>query len=509
MAGKGFPLKVVLEAIDKLSGPVMHAASTVRKLGTAAAGVRGTFSSLSGRMGVPVFTASLKEAGKRFGEFRELAGGAVRTLRNVAAGLAVVATSTLFATNAYAEYTGKIHDQVKVTGLSAESLQAWGFAAKQNGIEAEAFYSAMKVGSKNIGLAAVGQGKAKDVLKGLGIQIKDTTGKFRSMDAMLPEIADKIRKLKTPQLQAAAASQIFGKSGADLLPFLLEGSDGIKALSDRARELGLVLSGDAIEQGDRLGDTMDEVKGSLLGVRNTIFAQLAPVIIDLAKRFTDFVIQNKPQIEAFAKTLAERLPAALDQIGAAFSALWAIISPFISVLSFLNDVFGLQNLILGVLAVTVGVKVTQAIIALTTAFRVLGLAFLATPIGWIVAGLTGLALVATAVYNNWDKVKQWWRSFVDWLTPKIKWLADHLYLLGPLGMAAQAGMKLYDMATGGNDQAPAPAAATVGPQAAQAGRPGDARVTVDLNNLPAGTRVSSESDGLAFDLNQGYALAAP
>lgn len=505
-ATKGFPLKVILTAIDRLSGPVMHAASTVRKLGTAAAGVRGTFASLSGRLGMPVFSASMKEANKHLGKFQDVAGSAWRMAQRLGLAVGVAAGAALYATNAYADYASAIHDQMRVTGLSAESLQAWGYAAKQNGIEAEAFYSAMKIGSRNIGMAAVGQGKAKEVLKGLGIQIKDTTGKFRSMDSLLPEIADKIKRLKTPQLQAAAAAQIFGRAGADMLPFLLEGSAGIQALSDRARELGLVLSGDAVNAGDDLGDSMDEVKASLLGVRNTIFKELAPSMIALARQFTAFVVTHRPQIEAFATMLATNLPTAIDKVGASFAALRALVEPFVSVLGFLNDVFGVSNLLLAGLAVTIAVKLAAAVTALTPAVIALGTALLTTPIGWIIAGLTAISLVAMAVYNNWDKVKQWWVGFIDWLVPKIEWLADKLLMLSPAGLFLKGAKFVGGLLS--DEQSATASADQIGRQAA-GGKQDTVKVTVDLNNLPAGSRVATENSGTIFDLNQGYVLAAP
>ncbi len=505
-ATKGFPLKVILTAIDRLSGPVMHAASTVRRLGTAAAGVRGTFASLGGRLGLPVFNASMNEANKHFGKFTDVAGSAWRAAQRLGIAVGIAAGAALYATNSYAEYTGVIYDQVKVTGLSAESLQAWGYAAKQNGTEASAFYSAMKIGSKNIGLATIGQGKAKEVLRGLGIQLKDTTGEFRSMDSLLPEIADKIKRLRTPQLQAAAAAQIFGKSGADMLPFLLEGSDGIKALSDRARELGLVLSNDAIDKGDQLGDTIDEARGAMLGMRNTIMAELAPTIILLARQFTDFVVQNRPQIQAFATMLATNLPTAIDKVGASFAALRALVEPFVSVLGFLNDVFGVSNLLLEGLAVTIAVKLVAAVTALTPAVIALGTALLTTPIGWIIAGLTAISLIALAVYNNWDKVKQWWVGFIDWLVPKIEWLADKLLMLSPAGLFLKGAKFVGGLLS--DEQSATAGAEQIGRQAA-GGKQDTVKVTVDLNNLPAGSRVATENSGTVFDLNQGYVLAAP
>lgn len=524
---KNFPIKVILSAIDRISGPVMHAASNIRKLGTAASGWRARITALGGSMGVPVFTAAMGEAGRRLGDFREAAGAAWGVVQRLGVAVGIAGAAALYATNAYADYTGTINDQMKATGLSAEALQGWAYAAKQNGIEAEKFFAAMRIGSKTIGLAAVGQGKAVQVLQAFGIGLKDNTGKLRTMDALLPEIADKIAALKSPQLQAAAASQLFGKSGMDMLPFLTQGSAGIKAMTDRARELGLVLDGDAIKAGDDLGDTMDELRGAMLGVRNTAFKELAPTLIVLARTVTDLIVRNRPEITAFARAFAEKLPTAIDKAGASFAALYAIISPFISVLGFLNDLFGLQNLILGALGITIAVKVTTAIMALIPVVKALGIALMTTPVGWIIAGLTAVALAALAIYKNWDTLVAWWKGVwssiggaVHAAVEGIRGMWDGLWswLIGKItsGIQRITGIMpgwLVDMLGGNstvqvNAQQPTMSAAELGRQAAR-GAQENVRVTVDLNNLPAGSRVATENSGAQFDLNQGYVLAAP
>jgi len=503
---KKFNIAVVVEAIDKLSGPMRRAASSLRQF----AFVTETTSALGrlgDRLGVPVFNAGMKEAGKHVGDLTDSVRGMWGMARTAAFALTAVAGSALLATNAYAEYTGKIHDQARATGISAKALQGWAYVAKQSGIEADKFFVAMKIGSKNIGLAAVGQGKAKDVLSGFGISIRDATGHIRSMDALLPEIADKLKRLKSPQLQAAAAAKIFVKSGADMLPMLLEGSAGIKAMTERARELGLVLSNDAIAQGDDLGDSMDDVKASLLGVRNTIFKELAPTLIMLARRFSDFVVQNRPQIEAFARVLADKLPGALDQIGASFAALHAIVSPFLSVLGFLNDLFGATNLVAALLAVTVAVNVTSAIMELIPLVKDLSVALMTTPVGWIVASLAALALAAMAIYNNWDKLVDWWGRIWETIGGTVYNAVQRIKSILPDWLLrALGGGGTVSVQTQPQQFTPA---AQLGQQAARGGRQDYVRVQVDMNNMPAGTRVSTDSSGLPLDLFQGFALATP
>ncbi|HEH5417420.1 TPA: hypothetical protein SHC96_001802, partial [Campylobacter coli] len=46
--------------------------------------------------------------------------------------------------------------------------------------------------------------------------------------------------------------------------------------------------------------------------------------------------------------------------------------------------------------------------------RVLSVAMMSNPIGLI---LGGIAIVAGLIIANWDRVKSWFMSFIEWLRP--------------------------------------------------------------------------------------------
>lgn len=52
--------------------------------------------------------------------------------------------------------------------------------------------------------------------------------------------------------------------------------------------------------------------------------------------------------------------------------------------------------------------------AVAIGIRVLGMAMMSNPIGLI---LGGIAIVAGLIIANWDKVKSWFKSFIEWLKP--------------------------------------------------------------------------------------------
>ena len=68
---------------------------------------------------------------------------------------------------------------------------------------------------------------------------------------------------------------------------------GIEELKNRAHDLGLVLSDDAVNAGVVLGDTMDDVKDSFGMVATSIGVELTPMM----QTFLEFILANMPLIQ--------------------------------------------------------------------------------------------------------------------------------------------------------------------------------------------------------------------
>ena len=59
---------------------------------------------------------------------------------------------------------------------------------------------------------------------------------------VLIQVSDAFAKSRDGAAKTAIAMQLFGRAGADLIPFLDQGSQNIDALTKKAQELGLVLN---------------------------------------------------------------------------------------------------------------------------------------------------------------------------------------------------------------------------------------------------------------------------
>jgi hypothetical protein len=212
--------------------------------------------------------AGVGKLGVSLGNFSSLALKAVPALAgltSVAGTLGLAFASVSKAINVGSELVD-LRDR---TGFAIESLSALRYAAGQTGASLADFETATKKMQK-----AIVEGSKKFDELGLSV----TNLRRQRPEAQFLAIAEAISKLSTPAERTAAALEIFGKSGTSLLPLLKDGKNGIKALTDEAKRLGLVLSGEEAEAAEKFGDKLDMLKARGERLAVSLGTKLIPVL---------------------------------------------------------------------------------------------------------------------------------------------------------------------------------------------------------------------------------------
>ncbi len=198
------------------------------------------FREIFAHFGIEVDTSELKKGKESVEDF-------VETLKGV--GEKVMAAFAVEKVKEFvmgmAEAAEKLELQAASLGVGTQALQEWQFAASMSGIKADQLTGAMMRLEKGGKASATG-------LQALGLSAKDAHGEAKPVTQMLDEIADKIEKIESPTKRAEAATKIFGKTGQKLIPFLEQGSKGIKKFRDEVKELGGGMSEDFIKKSKQM-----------------------------------------------------------------------------------------------------------------------------------------------------------------------------------------------------------------------------------------------------------------
>lgn len=121
-----------------------------------------------------------------------------------------------------------LNDLSKKTGIAVETLGGIGYAAEQAGGDLNSVAGAIGKLNKTIVEAAGGNEKAIETFEAMGIAIKGIDGNLRPVEQVLSDVAEKFSQYEDTPERAALALKLFGKSGADIIPLLVDGSDKLR-----------------------------------------------------------------------------------------------------------------------------------------------------------------------------------------------------------------------------------------------------------------------------------------
>lgn len=223
------------------------------------------------------------------------------------------------------------------TGLQVEELQRLNYAAGQSDVELSTLEKSAKKLNDRLGEVSEGNSKSAEMFEQLGVSVKNADGTMRSTTDIYNDTIARLADMGDTAEATAIGTDLFGKAFTDMKPLLAEGSEGINELKNRADELGIVMSEDAVNAGVVFGDTLSDIKQALGGLFNSIMSSLIPVI----QQVLDLIIQNMPTIQNLISTLApilgnllsSLLPPLMDLAQAIFPILIELINqllPFIT-----------------------------------------------------------------------------------------------------------------------------------------------------------------------------------
>lgn len=215
---------------------------------------------------------------------------------SLAAGTAIA--SGLFA---IAQKTAAAADEVKkferATGISQRTLTALSYAIQRWGGQQSDVDTGLRRLTKALSDADRGMAMYVDTFKSLGVKIHDTNYELKSVEQILPEIAEAFVKIENDTKKAALAQELFGRGGLKLVPLLNQGAKGLEELTERADKLGLMFSEKTSASAEQFQDSMLDLRSSIAGVTYALGTQLMPIIIPFIDKAVDIAIKVRKWVE--------------------------------------------------------------------------------------------------------------------------------------------------------------------------------------------------------------------
>lgn len=197
------------------------------------------------------------------------------------AGLGLVASATKMAINDM----DTLSKTAQKVGLPTEEISALAYAADLSDVNVEQLTTGLVKLTKNMSDTAQGTGEAQKGFKALGIDVKNADGSLKSSGQVLGEIAGKFAGYKDGAEKTALAVNLFGKSGAALIPLLNSGAEGIAKMTQEAKDLGLVIDTETGKKAEAFNDNLTRLSSVMKGLWNQVAAQLLPMLVKLTDRF--------------------------------------------------------------------------------------------------------------------------------------------------------------------------------------------------------------------------------
>lgn len=193
----------------------------------------------------------------------------------VATGIAAFATSATQAVRSLSE----IDQQAKRAGISVTDFQELKYVSEQSRIDVDA----MVDGLKELQLRAdefvvTGKGSAAEAFARLGYGASDLKRRLEDPKELFLDIVKRMEDLdKAAQIRVS--DEVFGGTGGErFVELLAQGEAGIRGMTNRANELGLVMDAQTIAKAAELDRKFAEVQARVSTLAKTIVVNLAGAI---------------------------------------------------------------------------------------------------------------------------------------------------------------------------------------------------------------------------------------
>lgn len=308
-----YALDAFTKPFEAFGNRVSEATAGIRKWGEEMEIVK---KRISTALGIPQIAKSLKGLKEGFSKV----GGAAKDFALRLGGLGLAGAGAVAGmyslVRVYTDAGDEAAKAAQKAGISTAAWQEMAYAASLSDVTNEQLAGGYQKLNKAMVGAATGGKKQTAAFKQLGIAVKNSRGELKASDEVMLEVAEAFSKMPEGAQKTALAMEIFGKSGAALLPLLNGGKEGLKMTRREAEELGLVMGEEAAKGSEEFNDNITRLQARFKGLGMIVGGALLPAFSDLTAMFSGLIDENRALIRTKVAEYAEKIRAAMPKIKA-------------------------------------------------------------------------------------------------------------------------------------------------------------------------------------------------
>ena len=246
--------------------------------------------------------AQFDKVAKQLNTVKNAGAAVAKAMVGITVAVAAAATAFALVIKKTYDWIDAIGKTATRTGLATSTIQAFSLAALESGTTIEGGNKALEKFARSVGDAQRGLKTTRDIFKALNVELVDQNGNYKTTDQLLEETAKGISGLNSQTEKATALANLFGRQGI-LLTNALEdlGEKGLKGFTDRAEELGLVLSDKSIRAIEVFNDKVSVIGLQLQTIKAQISVGFLPVFEELRLTIANKIAAIKNEFGGFDK----------------------------------------------------------------------------------------------------------------------------------------------------------------------------------------------------------------
>lgn len=302
------------------------------------------------------YDSGLDDAGKEASSFgSKISGGLQKAGKIAAVGLGAIATGAGVAVGALqkgaaevAEYGDHIDKMSQKLGISAEAYQEWDAILQHSGASIDSMQGSLKT----LQLAVE---NGDDAFQKLGITQEQLAS--MSTEELFAETIRGLQGMEEGSERTALATQLLGRGAMEMGALLNTSAEETEAMRQRVHELGGVMSDEAVKSAAAYQDSLQDMKTSMSGLKNSLLTSFLPGITRVMDGLTAIfsgdseggIAMIKDGIDSVLDAITDKLPDFISRAGDIINAIVsALIDNLPSILSSGGQIVG--ELIAGLIA---------------------------------------------------------------------------------------------------------------------------------------------------------------